>query len=446
MSEAKSSIPRRYVMVALLAMVNLSCYADRTNMGVALLSLPFSPDFSGLVLSAFFYGYLVTQIPGGYLTKSLGGKAVLLMGVAMWTICDGTTAFVANSSPYLLSACRIGMGLGEGVNFPCLHALNARWFPVSERTTLTTLVSSGMDIGTVLALIVSPIIANRLGWEWIFIIFALINCVWWVAFLALGAASPQTDKWISEEERDFLLRETDSAAHDTDVAVPWWSLLSNHACIAIFVSHICFNYGWYVLLSWLPKYFSQVLHVDLSKNSFLASVPYFCGFCGSLTGGRVSDWLIRNKYTSVGTTRKIMNTLSLVVPAVILMIVPHAEGLGAAIALLCVVLAFGRLSISGYWVNMLDVSPDFAAQLMGISNTVATIPGIVGNEITGHILATTGSWSTVFGIAAAINMFGAVFFLIFGSGEIAVSAPQRKILSQDAIDYSDRSEREKLVD
>eukprot|EP00475_Leptophrys_vorax_P022638 TRINITY_DN30854_c0_g1_i1.p1 TRINITY_DN30854_c0_g1~~TRINITY_DN30854_c0_g1_i1.p1 ORF type:complete len:452 (-),score=84.39 TRINITY_DN30854_c0_g1_i1:404-1759(-) len=433
-------IPRRYVMVALLAIVNLSCYADRTNMGVALVSLRFSHDFAGVVLGAFFYGYLVTQIPGGYLTKSLGGKAVLLMGVFLWTVCDATTAFVASSSSSLLIACRIGMGLGEGVNFPCLHALNAKWFPKSERGTLTTIVSSGMDIGTVLALIVSPIVAGNLGWQWIFIIFALINCGWWVSFALLGTASPLEDTWISEEEKNFLIEETD-VVHD-NAKVPWWELVTTPACIAIYVSHFCFNYGWYVLLSWLPSYFSQVLGLDLSKNSVLASIPYLCGFFMSLVGGKVSDLLIRNKLTSVGTTRKIMNTLSLTVPAIGLLIFPNLQGHGAAIGVLCVVLAFGRLSISGYWVNMLDVCPDFAAQLMGISNTFATIPGIVGNEVTGYILQTTGSWSTVFGIAAAVNAFGALFFLIFSKGEIVISGPRKLVISEAAIDYSDKEKGE----
>ena len=50
-----------------------------------------------------------------------------------------------------------------------------------------------------------------------------------------------------------------------------------------------------------------------------------------------------------------------------------------------------------YWVNMIDIAPDNAEQVLAFSNTLGTFPGIIGNVVTGAILTTTGSWSGVFG-------------------------------------------------
>ena len=64
------------------------CYADRSNISTAI--IPMAKDFgwdkiqSGGVLSAFFYGYAMTQLVGGRLADSFGGKRVLALGVIGW--------------------------------------------------------------------------------------------------------------------------------------------------------------------------------------------------------------------------------------------------------------------------------------------------------------------------------------------------------------------------
>lgn len=54
---------------------------------------------------------------------------------------------------------------------------------------------------------------------------------------------------------------------------------------------------------------------------------------------------------------------------------------------------------------------------MGITNTFATLPGIIAVYITGYILQATGSWDLVFIMTAGVTLSGMVFYLIFASGE-----------------------------
>ena len=54
---------------------------------------------------------------------------------------------------------------------------------------------------------------------------------------------------------------------------------------------------------------------------------------------------------------------------------------------------------------------------MGITNTFATIPVIIGDYAAGAILEATGSWLLVFQIAAGVTFFGLLFFLAFASSE-----------------------------
>lgn len=63
----------------------------------------------------------------------------------------------------------------------------------------------------------------------------------------------------------------------------------------------------------------------------------------------------------------------------------------------------------------MDIAPRHAGTLMGITNTAGTIPGIIGVYVSGLILQWTNSWILVFQVAAALNIFGLVFYLIFAS-------------------------------
>lgn len=70
----------------------------------------------------------------------------------------------------------------------------------------------------------------------------------------------------------------------------------------------------------------------------------------------------------------------------------------------------------------MDVAPQHSSVLMGISNTVATIPGIVSPLLIGHIVSNGEdkrlSWQIVFYIAAGIYLFGCVIYWFFASGEV----------------------------
>lgn len=58
------------------------------------------------------------------------------------------------------------------------------------------------------------------------------------------------------------------------------------------------------------------------------------------------------------------------------------------VAVVCLTMAVGGggFAFSGFFVNHLDIAPPFAGILMGISNTVATIPGILSPLLTGVIV------------------------------------------------------------
>jgi MFS transporter, ACS family, solute carrier family 17 (sodium-dependent inorganic phosphate cotransporter), other len=75
-------------------------------------------------------------------------------------------------------------------------------------------------------------------------------------------------------------------------------------------------------------------------------------------------------------------------------------------------------SLAGYAPNSFDIAPRYADVIWGISNTFATLPGIVGVLVTGWLVdRAAGSFATPLFLMAGVALLGAVVYLTFASGE-----------------------------
>ena len=107
------------------------------------------PDFDwdsntqGLILASFFYGYIFTQIPGGYFATKYGGKRIFLFGISTTAILTLLTPMLAKTHTSLLIAVRVLSGLSEGVSYPSIHAIWSRWAPPLEQSRITAFAFSG---------------------------------------------------------------------------------------------------------------------------------------------------------------------------------------------------------------------------------------------------------------------------------------------------------------
>eukprot|EP00760_Papus_ankaliazontas_P005707 PhM_4_TR1272/c0_g1_i1/m.87271 len=213
--EAPRHTQWRYIMAALLSSAMAICYADRTNIGVAVLYFDMSDTKQGLVLSAFYYGYICTQLAGGLLSARLGGKCVLLACVVIWTIFDLSTVVTERMDFVLLLASRVGMGLGEGATMPVFHDLSSLWYPKEEISSLMQIQVAGQDVGTVLALLLAPQLADHFGWRTIFYVWSVIAAAWACLFIAFGASEPERHRLISIAETETSPRSPTCSSRHT---------------------------------------------------------------------------------------------------------------------------------------------------------------------------------------------------------------------------------------
>lgn len=410
--------PRRFTLVLLSAAAVFICYMDRVNMSVAIIpmakDLGWDPKTQGTVLAAFFVGYLATQVLGGRLADRFGGKVVLGIGVLSWSLFTLVTPFAAFGGFTALLVARVGMGIGEGVTFPSIYSLFGRWLPKAETSRSIGVVFSAIPLGSVFALLITPVIVVHWGWPWAFYSFGAAGVVWWLFWHVNITADPGMHPTIAAHELAAI--NTETAPTEASRPPKLTELLRRGPVWAIIVGHFCNNWGGYVLLAWMPTYITQGLHVDFASVGLFSVVPSLCSFLFLNVAGWLADALIKRGW-SVTTTRKTMQTIGFGGAATSLMFVGYIHDAPSAIALMSFGSILGACASGGFGVNHLDIAPRYAGVLMGLSNTAATIPGIIGVYVSGLILNATGSWTLVFQVAAGIYLFGMLFYLIFASSK-----------------------------
>lgn len=413
--------PRRYSVIGLCFAAVFICYIDRVNISVAALAMQesfgWSEKLKGQVLSSFFIGYMLFQVPSGWIANRIGGRIVLGIAVLWWSVFTILTPAAAMISLPLLFLARIAMGLGEAAMFPAAYNIYGRWVPPAERSRAVAILISGIPLGTLFAYTTTGWIVSRYGWPSVFYVFGVTGFAWTVIWYWQAKDRPADDPKVSAEELTMLNSQANS--DEQSPPVPWRALLRSKAVWALFINHFCSNWVLYMLLAWLPSYFKGHLGLSIMDAGLYSAAPWLTMFVVGNFAGQLADLMVK-RGISLTAVRKIMQTIGLVGSATFMLLARDVDSAGMGMALMCGALGAISFTWSGFVPNHLDIAPRYADVLMGITNTAGTIPGIIGVALTGVLVDATGTYSVAFALAAGINIFGAIVWLLFASGERVV--------------------------
>jgi len=417
------NFPYRLRLISLSTLAVFICYIDRINISVVAVEIQdqfgWDNTMLGLVLSSFFVGYLFTQYIGGYLADRFGGKVVLGYGVLFWSFFTILTPIAAHHGFFLLLITRVFMGLGEGITFPAWHSLYARWVPFKERTRAIAFTNSGIALGSIFAYITTPLIMILYGWEWAFYLFGALGVVWFFFWQRNITSLPSEHPHISQDELDLITNEAPAKVKASELP-PLKDLIKNKPLWAIIVAHFCSNWPLFVFISWLPIYVKNGLGIDYQDETaiFIALIliPSIVSVIFVNLGGYLSDLFVKKGYQII-KIRRTSTIIGFGGAALSLGILPSVQTVLGVTVMLSITNMCAGLGTGGFSVNHADIGPKHTGSLMGITNTIATIPGIIGVAITGVLVDLTGSFDSVFYLTSAILLFGGSFYLIFASAE-----------------------------
>lgn len=409
MNDVAHRWPSHYKVLLLLCLAVFISYIDRTNISVGVIAMQtefrWNEAQKGLVLSSFFVGYMALMLVAGTLANRYGGRVVLGLAVIWWSLFTLLTPPAAAMSMGMLIAARIGLGAGEAAVFPASINLIGRWVPQPHRSSAVALITSTSSISTMFALPITGYLARGYGWPMPFYLFGALGFAW-AAFWFRNIGSGRADSPITSH----------AALTTKRPAIPWRRLLRLPSLWAIVVNNFCFSWSYYLLLAWLPSYFKHTFGVSIVNAGLLSAAPWLTSFVMANIAGWMADRLI-TAGRSVTFVRKLMQALGLGLGGIMLIQLTQAESVTSAVLLTC--LATGTLAFcfAGYAPNSLDIAPRHADVIWGLSNTIATLPGIVGVYLTGWMVDRTGSFAVPLVVTASLGFAGALVFLAFASGE-----------------------------
>ncbi|XP_048775942.2 sialin-like [Ostrea edulis] len=431
--------PKRYIVGIMAFFGFCNIYALRANLSIAIVAMvakynvtnesrtliepgfDWSPKQQGLILGAFFYGYIFTQLPGGFLANRFGGKFLFGGGVFITAVLTILTPFCAQQKIALLVAVRVLEGLCEGVTYPSIHAIWAKWAPPLEKTRLAAFAFSGSYIGTVFSMLVSGgMFSAGYKWQSIFYLFGGLAILWFVCWCFVIAESPAKHSTITDTELEYIQSSIGYTEEQTEnLLPPWMDILRSPAVWAIVAAHFAENWGFYTWLTELPSFMKYALNFDLQSAGYLAALPYFVMGVVVMSCGLLADYLLARCQISVVAIRKIFTCGAFLCQLVFMVAAGYVMTPVSAIVCLTIAVGLGGFAWGGFSVNHLDIAPQYASILMGISNTFATIPGIVSPGLTGVIVSDQhdkSEWQIVFYVAAGIYLAGGVIYGLFASG------------------------------
>lgn len=432
---------RSNLSVALVAMVNES-YVPKANTTDVHNSCPipiskntsspssasqgeftWSRDTQGFILSAFFWGYLVPQLPAGFLSQHVGGKWIFAAGVAWTAVLTLLTPLAARLHPYSLMALRVLEGLGEGVTYPALTTLLGFWVPQSESSFLFAFAFSGGQLGTILGqLVAGPLCASSWGWPSVFYLTGVAALFWLLPWTLLVTDYPVNQRFITAEEILYIESSAADSQRETKPfhRLPWCKILTDQAVWAYTFCTFVNSWKFYTLLTCLPQFLKDVLHFDIATNGIISTLPYIGNFFFQFGTSWLADWIIRHRFLSRTATRKVFTTIGLgSITIFIIAAIYTGCNATATVSMLVLMLTIGAFDLGGFSPNPLDLSPEYCGVLLGLANTLGITAGIIAPIITDKITVkhTRGEWEIVFFLTAGIAAAGVLVFLLFGSGE-----------------------------
>lgn len=398
----------RVWICALILFLSTVAYADRSILSIS--GSGIKAEFGlttvqlGYILSAFSWAYVLGQVPGGIILDRLGTKRVYGATLVVWSLATfllglvGKFASGAASAVALLFALRFILGFVEAPSFPANARITVMWFPKLERGRVTSLFASASYFAVGIFSPLAGWLVSRFGWPWPFFVLGTVGVL--AAFVwAWYMREPRDHPKVSQAELDAIIAggalvDIDSSealrtkAHVSGAVVRelltsrmlWCAYLGQYATIALS----------YFFITWFPIYLVQARGMDIMSAGFATVAPSLSGFLGGISGGWISDALIKRGW-SVTWARKTPYIVGMFAASTLVLAAVSDSNLVIVGLMSFAYFAKGVAAGAGTWAVVTDTAPKAAIGLASsIFNCIGNIAGIVTPIAFGYIVAATG--------------------------------------------------------
>jgi MFS family permease len=408
-------------VLSLLVLLFGITYLDRVCISVAgprmQDDLHIDPIGWGWVTGAFTISYCLFEIPSGLLGDRIGPRRVLTRIVLWWSAFTALTGAVTSYVPLLVT--RFLFGAGEAGAYPNSSIVVSRWFPASQRATICGVTLMASQIGAVLAPLVMVPIQHRYGWRVSFFAFGVLGVCWSLAWYA----------WF----RDFPAHAADAADAGDEPKMspsghsfPWRSAFRSQTTIALLALAFCYVYVFNFFQTWFQTFLVKGRGFT-ETGLLLSTLPYIVAVFATLSGGAVSDALVRKLGIRRGRRALGAGALGLAGACVIGAMLSRQN----IVTLVLLALVYGAITFqqAGVFGVCLDIGREHSGAMVGLMNAVAQVGGFVGTVAYGYLVQHFGNYEVPFVPMAALLFLGAALWLrVDATQELTRAVPAATML------------------
>jgi len=392
----------------------LICFIDRTNAGIAALSmnqdLALGATEFGLGAGLYFVGYWLFEVPSNLVLYRVGARVWLARIAISWGIvgmCLGLT-----QGAHSFYALRFLLGVAEAGLYPGVVFYIGLWYPAAYRAKpLAIFMSASVVAGIVMGPLSTWIMdaTNGMygvaGWRWMFVLEGLPAVILGIMTFFCLTDHPKDAVWLTAEEKGWLLNALDA---DRRAQPP-----VEHRSVGRFLKdkRMWIMAGYYAswtagnvgIMFWLPTILKASSSAANQSIGFLYGFFFVCAFFGMFSGA----WFWR-----LTGDRRTTLLLCGVVPFVTMTVSAFTASPVLAYVMLCVAAFFIWGMMPVFWTLPAEYwGGATAAAAIAFINSWTGLGGLIGPSLVGFIKDATGKFEwAVFALAVAF-LFQAGFTL-----------------------------------
>jgi len=373
----------RIIPVALL-MYTIS-YIDRTNISLALdpkisnmmKDLFMDDRMKGEAAGIFFFGYLLLQIPGGYLASYWSARKVISLCLIGWGICAIGCGLSHTFRQF--EWMRFLLGVAESGVFPATLVLLANWFPRAERARANAYWQLCQPLAVAGSAPITGWLLGQYGWQAMLILEGILPFIWLPIWWFCIRDHPGEASWISPEEKNFLetTLQKESAELEPPQKISWLERFRHPSIlvmIALYFLHNCAAYG------------CMTFFTDGLKGKGFSAVQY--GFLFAVPYAVTAVIMILNSWHSDKTheRRGHVAAVYFMSGASLILSVLFRQHFWISYALMCLAIPGPFAAMAPFWAIPSETLPRAAMGIViGLVNAFGNLGGYAGNYLVGWL-------------------------------------------------------------
>jgi len=385
-------------------------FINRANVSQALPSmsreLHLNSAQAGTIAGIFFWGYLVLQVPGGYLATRWSTKWFVSILLVIWGSAAVGCGFVHSGSQMWVM--RFLLGVAEGGMYPATLVLISHWFPRKERARANSLFSIAIPISLIVSAPLSGWLLDRWNWRVMLAVEGAFPLLWVLAWILCIYDYPRQAPWISAGERDHLETEyrRDVAAREPADHEYFLRALFAPQVLLLTMIKLLMLSGQLGYLFWLPSAIEKAKTSSHFITSLLYMIPFVVGAVSLVLISRSSDK--KNERRGHVAFAMAIGGLALFGGVLTNEVSPIFS-----YALVCLAAVGAFAPLGPFWAIPTEVfSRKMAGSVVGFINGIGNLGGFLGPVLVGYLNKRTGNFTSGFAMLGAFMLIGAA--LTFG--------------------------------